>query len=207
MHTQGCTRECLQPCLADRIAAALANAVGAVIESLQGPLDLGQQIPAVGGERHLVLALEGLGAGVGLVVAGAVAAVTLQRCPGLLGIADLAAQLARLPIELDPDLGQLGLGPGPLARQDGRARLGDPGRRCRGWSRPPPSPARAQPLPGPPLALEPAVTARPLAPAAFFAGPPWPAAFFTSAFAGAAFFAAADFFAAAVASSPVPQPS
>src|SRR4051812_4260363 len=95
-HAQGRTGERLQPRPADGVAAVLADSVGAVVEALQGALDLGQEVAAVGGQRHLVLALEGLGAGVGLVVTGALTAVALQRRPGALRLGDLAAQLPRL---------------------------------------------------------------------------------------------------------------
>ena len=54
------------------VAAPLAPAVAALVEPVERPLHLGDPLQDVVGQRDLLLALERLGAGVGLVVAGRV---------------------------------------------------------------------------------------------------------------------------------------
>ena len=89
------------------VAALLAPAVGAGVEPAERALDLHQQVAAVVGQRHLVLALEGLGAGVGLVARALAALVALELLAGGLGAVDLAAQRGGLRLELGAHLGQL----------------------------------------------------------------------------------------------------
>src|SRR5919106_3442992 len=66
-HAQCRTREGLQPSLADRVAAPLADAVCAVVDAGEGPLGLAEDLSMARGQRHLVLSLERLRTGVGLV--------------------------------------------------------------------------------------------------------------------------------------------
>ena len=66
-------------------------------------LGLNQQVTRVVGQRHLVLAFEGFGTGVGLIVTCTVAAIT--KTIGKLGLGDLnlPAQPLCLGLELDAD--------------------------------------------------------------------------------------------------------
>ena len=105
----------------DRVAAVLAAPVGAGVEPRQRALDLREQVAAVVGQRHLVLALERLGAGVGLVAGALAAGVTLQRRLHLLRLVDLAAQVLGLLLELLADLVELRPGPRLLDRDGGRS--------------------------------------------------------------------------------------
>src|SRR5690606_18952336 len=91
--------------LADRLGAGLADSVRAGVHPLDGPLDLGEQVLRIVGQCELVLARVGLGARVGLVVAGAVAGVALGDLAG--GRRDLLAQALDLLPEPGPDLGEL----------------------------------------------------------------------------------------------------
>src|SRR6185437_7049923 len=50
-HAQGRPRECLQPGLADRLAARLAGAVGARVNSGECPFSLREQLTGVVGQR------------------------------------------------------------------------------------------------------------------------------------------------------------
>src|SRR5690606_6081575 len=75
---QGRAREGHDPGLADRLAARLARAEGARLEPLEGVGGLLEHVARVVHERELLLALEGRGTRVGLVVARAVARVAQQ---------------------------------------------------------------------------------------------------------------------------------
>src|SRR3954454_10955102 len=74
-HAQCGTREGHEPHLADGVAARLADAVGAVVDACQGPLDLRQLVALAVEDGQLVVALEAGRAEVGLVLAGAVTRV------------------------------------------------------------------------------------------------------------------------------------
>ena len=108
-----------------------------------------EQVAGVVLQGQLVLALEGLRAGVGLVVAGAVgAAVALALGPRLLGLVDLAAEPRGLRLQPHAHLDELLRSPGVLGRRRGRG--GGLGRcargLCRGPGRPSPGPL-TQPWP------------------------------------------------------------
>src|SRR5690349_15944417 len=124
-HAQGRARERLQARLHDRLVAALAPPVRPLVQPLHRALHLHQQVAAVVGDGQLLLPLEGLRAGVGLVVARAVAAGLLQ--PGQLGdrTVVVGAPLGDLPLQVTADLGEL-LG-GPVGAGGHRHPVGDRG--------------------------------------------------------------------------------
>ena len=103
---------------ADRVAAGLADAVGAVVEPFEGVHVLPEHLAGVVGQRDLLLALEGLGSGVGLVVARPVAGVTHQADEVCLGDRDLTAQVCDVGLDLGAHLAQLLGGPGRLVVAD-----------------------------------------------------------------------------------------
>src|SRR4029453_16261646 len=84
----------------DRVTAPLAPTVVALAEPLDGALHLSDPLEQVVGERDLLLALERLGAGVGLVVTGRIGE------PAPLQFGDLAERLVVLGLQLVPALGQ-----------------------------------------------------------------------------------------------------
>src|SRR6187401_1348423 len=83
-------RECGKPLDRNGGAALLTPAVVALLEALEGALDLVDPLEDVVGEGDLLLALEGLGARVGLVVAGGIGQ------PVALGLGDLVDGLVVL---------------------------------------------------------------------------------------------------------------
>ncbi len=113
--------EDLQPGLADALAAGLADPVGAGRDAVERALGLQQHVPGVVGDRHLVLALEVLRAGVGLVVAGAGAGVAQQVAERLVGGGDVGAQPVHLGAQVGLDLGDLLGGPGSSPTRTGSA--------------------------------------------------------------------------------------
>src|SRR3954452_21793281 len=116
------TREGHRPTLADRVAAGLADAVGAVGDPGQGPIDLGKLLALVVDNRELLVALEAGGAHVCLVVPGAVTGVAHQ--PGELFFlrGEGADHPGAVVVQVGEDLIDLGLGPGLLTGQDREAR-------------------------------------------------------------------------------------
>src|SRR4051794_40926217 len=68
VHTEASGRHRLEPLLADGVAARLARAVGAVVETAQRVLDIGQLGFDLLEDREVLLPLERLGADVGLVL-------------------------------------------------------------------------------------------------------------------------------------------
>jgi len=121
-HAEGGSRERLQARLSDRLAAGLADAVGAVLDLGQHPLGLGQQLAGVLGQGELVLTLERLGPRVGGVVAGVTNRIAEPgRDLGFRG-GDILAQPAGLVLKFPPDPGELLLGPRLLARPDRQSR-------------------------------------------------------------------------------------
>src|SRR5262249_33506225 len=77
------------------------------VDPLDGVLDLGHQVQPVVRDGQLLLAFEGLGAGVRLVVPGAVPAVVLHVVEFGDRLVVLGAELAELGLQLAADLGQL----------------------------------------------------------------------------------------------------
>src|SRR5665647_65383 len=79
-HAQRRTWEDQKTILADRVSAVFADSIAAVQNPLERVLALFGHLPGVVDQRDLLLALEGLGAGVCLVVARPVAGVkTFER--------------------------------------------------------------------------------------------------------------------------------
>src|SRR5439155_19161850 len=72
-HRQG-----LETRLRNRLTTVLTDAVRAAVDTLNRMLDLSQQVVTVCRDRLLLLALEGLAAGIGLVVACAVGVRLLE---------------------------------------------------------------------------------------------------------------------------------
>src|ERR1700733_2164774 len=115
-HAQAGPRERHQARLPDRLTAGFAYSICSRIDPVQGALTLIEQVLRVLGQGKVVLALEGLGPGVGRVVA---------RVPDGIGEAfgdvsgdpgDIGAQACHLGLELGPHLLGLGVGPGLFAR-------------------------------------------------------------------------------------------
>jgi hypothetical protein len=104
-------------------------------------IGLGEELTGRVGQGEIMLALERLGPGIGLVVAGVAGDVTQPAGDVRLGALDVRAQLDGLGLQLVPHLAELGLGPGLLARPDrqrGRSR-----RRSSGHITPPRCPLTA----------------------------------------------------------------
>src|SRR5674476_50578 len=106
-HAQGRTREGQKTILADRVAARLADAVGAVDDPLEGMFALFEHHARVVGQRDLLLTLERLGSGVGLVIAGTVTGVSHETGQLRLGHGDLEQQAGDVSFELSADRGEL----------------------------------------------------------------------------------------------------
>src|SRR5215469_3018382 len=92
-HAQDRSRKCLQPCLADRLAARLARSIGAGINLVKRPLGLRQKLAGVVGQRELVLSLVRLRAHVRLIIARVYDSVTQPVRDIRLGPVDLGSQL------------------------------------------------------------------------------------------------------------------
>src|SRR6188472_289648 len=82
-HTQCGTGKCLEPHLADGVAAGLADAVRAVIDPHDRVPDQDQVVLGVLGHRHLMVAFERVRANVGLVVTGTLPTLA-KKVPDLL---------------------------------------------------------------------------------------------------------------------------
>ena len=84
----------------DGLATVLADSVAAVVHLLQCPTILIEQITGIVGERDLLLALERLGSGVGLVVACAVTGVLHQVLQFGLRRGDLLLEMSNVGLDL-----------------------------------------------------------------------------------------------------------
>jgi len=82
-------------------------------------LGLEEQVARIVRQRHLVLALERLRAGVGLIVARSVAAITQTVGKICLRCVNLTPKTLGFGLEFDPDRGELALGP-RIIRNDRR---------------------------------------------------------------------------------------
>src|SRR5680860_1546651 len=102
-----CIRDSQKTILADRVAAAMASAKAAVQDPLERVLALLGHLAGVVDQRDLLLALEGLGAGVGLVVARPVAGVTHQPGQVVLSRRDLGAKSGEVGLQCGADHRQL----------------------------------------------------------------------------------------------------
>ena len=74
-HTQSDPREGLQPELTDREFTPLTDTIRTVVEPSQRALILLEQHTSIVGQRHLVFALERLGASVSLIIARTITGV------------------------------------------------------------------------------------------------------------------------------------
>src|SRR5665647_1153422 len=102
-HAQRRTWEDQKTILADRVAAVFADSIAAVQDPLERVLALLRHLAGVVDQRDLLLALEGLGAGVCLVVARPVAGVTHQPGEVVLSRRDLGAKPGEVSLQCGTD--------------------------------------------------------------------------------------------------------